>query len=57
MSRNLEDQRFIKRHLPKAGNAISIEELDNILFEKKFENYQLIKGQYFKNSTKVFKQK
>ena len=48
VSRNLEDQRFIKRHLPKAGNAISVEELDNILFEKKFENYQLIKGNILK---------
>ena len=29
VSRNLEDQRFIKTHLPKAGNAISIEELED----------------------------
>ena len=52
ISKSAADQRFIKKHLPKAGDGISKNELDHILLKKKFENYELIKGNIFKTLPK-----
>ena len=42
------DKNFIKKWESLAGDGISKSELNNILLNKKFENYELIEGDVFK---------
>ena len=42
--KNKNDKNFIKNFEKKTGNGISIEELRDILQDKKFQNFELIKG-------------
>jgi len=42
--KNKNDKNFIKKFEKKTGNGISIEELRDILQDKKFQNFELIKG-------------
>ena len=42
--KNLNDKKFIKKWTNSIGDSISKDELNKILLEKKFENFELIKG-------------
>ena len=46
--KNKSDKNFIKKWESSAGDGISKTELNNILLNKKFENYELIEGDVFK---------
>ena len=54
---NPDDKEFIKRWENSAGNGISKDELNKILLEKKFENFELIKGDILKNIPNFIKDK
>ncbi|MGK7940840.1 MAG: TylF/MycF/NovP-related O-methyltransferase [Crocosphaera sp.] len=41
---NVDDKTFVKKFEGEAGDGISVEELQEVLAHKKFENYELIQG-------------
>ena len=54
---NSDDKEFIKRWENSAGDSISKDELNKILLEKKFENFELIKGDILKTIPNFIKDK
>ena len=54
---NPDDKEFIKRWENSAGDSISKDELNKILLEKKFENFELVKGDVFKTIPSFIKNK
>ena len=53
--KNKNDKQFIKNFEKITGDGISIEELNKILIEKKFENFELVKGDIKKTIPKFLK--
>ena len=54
---NPDDKEFIKKWENSAGDGISKDELNKILLEKKFENFELIKGDVHKTIPNFIKDK
>ncbi len=55
--KNQGDKSFLKRWEKKAGDGIDIKELNKILLDKKFSNFELIKGDVKKTIPNLIKQK
>ena len=55
--KNKNDKQFIKNFEKITGDGISIDELNKILIEKKFENFELVKGDIKKTIPKFLKKK
>ncbi len=55
-ARNIKDKNFVKKWVNEAGDGISLDELIKIFNKKKFENYELIKGD-IKNTLPKFLEK
>ena len=54
--KNQADKSFIKMWEKSAGNGIDIKELNKILLDKKFLNFELVKGDVKKTIPKLIKQ-
>ena len=54
--KNQGDKSFLKRWEKNAGDGIDVQELNNILLEKKFLNFELVKGDVKKTIPNLIKQ-
>ena len=54
--KNQGDKSFLKRWEKNAGDGIDVQELNNILLEKKFSNFELVKGDVKKTIPNLIKQ-
>lgn len=54
---NSEDKKFVKKWEDESGNSIDINELNKILKNKKFRNFELVKGDVKNSIPKLLKNK
>jgi len=55
--KNQSDKSFLKKWEKSAGDGIDVKELNDILLDKKFSNFELVKGEVKKTIPNLIKQK